>query len=180
MKHRSLCVAVSGVLFLQGCAAAIPAVSALSAGAAAGEKGYSFWRSGRLYYVDEGTLDQMTRAVETTLDRLALTVRDSTDSRTGERVTARRWTIRTDREHLLRLEILSLTEALVSVELDTGAFGNNAAAQLIAQRIKENLDEIQSQDALPIEATNPTPENPTISPALLAPPASCCAISHDK
>lgn len=144
---------------LPGCAAAIPAVSALSAGAAAGEKGYSFWRSGRLYYVDEGTLEEMTQAIRSMIERLALTTREETDHSSGDEIQVRQWTLRTDRSHLLRLEIIPLTPALIAVELDTGAFGNNAAAQLVAQRIKEELDAVQQRPQQP-ETTGSIDGNP--------------------
>lgn len=146
--------------WLGGCAAAVPAVSALSAGAAAGEKGYSFWQSGRLYYVDEGTLEEMTRAVRAAIERLELTIRDERESLDDGEVEARSWTIRSDRGHLLRLTLEPLTDAMISVELDTGAFGNRAAAELVAQRIKENLDAIHASAAPGVVRPDQPPPSP--------------------
>ena len=146
---------------LGGCAAAVPAVSALSAGAAAGEKGYSFWRSGRLYYVDEGTLGEMTLAVRAAVERLDLTIHDEREYFDDGRIDTREWAIRTDRGHLLRLTLEPLTDAMISVELDTGAFGNRAAAELVAQRIKEHLDALHAAAAPGV-----------ILPDLSVPPAS--------
>lgn len=148
MKPALRALACTGLIgssmALASCAAAVPAVSALSAGAAAGEKGYSFWKSGKLYYVDEGTAEQMTIAIRRMIQRLDLNVREEADINDDGRLDYRRWTLRTERGHLLRLEIQPLTRALVGVELDTGAFGNNAAAQLVAQRIKEELEAVRS------------------------------------
>lgn len=146
--------------WLGGCAAAVPAVSALSAGAAAGEKGYSFWQSGRLYYVDEGTLEEMTRAVRAAIERLELTIRDERESLDDGEVEARSWAIRSDRGHLLRLTLEPLTDAMISVELDTGAFGNRAAAELVAQRIKENLDAVHASAAPGVVRPDQPPPSP--------------------
>jgi len=148
------------VAWLGGCAAAVPAVSALSAGAAAGEKGYSFWQSGRLYYVDEGTLEEMTRAVRAAIERLELTIRDERESLDDGEVEARSWAIRSDRGHLLRLTLEPLTDAMISVELDTGAFGNRAAAELVAQRIKENLDAVHASAAPGVVRPDQPPPSP--------------------
>lgn len=145
-----LLLLVSSVATLQACIAAVPAVSAISAGAAAGEKGYSFWRSGRLYYVDEGSVEDMTQAVDRMVNRLGLTVGDRRDVLKAGQLGERQWVIRTDHGHLLRLEIHPLTRSLVGVELDTGAFGNNAAAQLVAQRIKEELQSVRDRNAADI------------------------------
>lgn len=133
---------------LAGCAAAIPAVSAISAGAAAGEKGYSFWSSGRLYYVDEGTTDEMTVAVRRMIDRLELTIHDEREKFDGDEFESRAWSLRTQRGHLLWLTIEPLTPVLTAVELDAGVFGNEAAAQLVAQRVKDELDAIQKAAAM--------------------------------
>ncbi len=146
--------------WLGGCAAAVPAVSALSAGAAAGEKGYSFWQSGRLYYVDEGTLEEMTLAVRAAIERLELTIRDEREDLDDGEVESRSWAIRSDRGHLLRLSLEPLTDAMISVELDTGAFGNRAAAELVAQRIKENLDAIHASAAPGVVRPDQPPPGP--------------------
>jgi hypothetical protein len=137
-------VLVAGAAHMPGCAAAaVLAVSAISAGAAAGEKGFSFWQSGRLYYVDEGSIEQMTDAVRLMIQRLDLTVRSERDIVDDGVLEARHWIIRTDHGHLLRLEVEPLTSALIAVELDTGAFGNKAAAELVAQRIKDELSAVR-------------------------------------
>lgn len=142
-------------LALPGCAAAVPLVSAASAGAAAGEAGYGFWRSGMLTYVDEGTMEEMNEAVAITIERLALEVRETQDE-TDEGVLASRWwSIRSDRGHLVTIKVEPLTSALIEVEIDAGRFGNKAAAELIADRCKHELDQIQARVAPGV--TNPGP-----------------------
>ncbi len=136
------------LLILPGCAAAVPI---LSAGAAAGETGYSFWQSGKLTYVDEGTTDEMNQAVIRTIERLALIVdqvreRDEDD----EDLHSHWWSIQSDRGHLVTLETRSLTSTMVEVKINAGAFGNKAAAELIADRLKAELDEIQAAGSAPV------------------------------
>lgn len=134
----------AAVLLLPACAAAVPAVSALSAGAAAGEKGFSFWQSGRLYYVDEGTMEDMCAAIATTIDALDLEVHaEDVDTEDGV-LRGRDWAVRTERGHLARIEVERLSSAMVSVELNAGSFGNRAAIELVAQRIKHELDAIHA------------------------------------
>ncbi len=124
-----------------GCAAAVPLVSA---GATAGEAGYSFWHSGRLTYVDEGTPREMNRAMEITINRLALTVHETKDRVEDDgQLRSRWWSIRSDRGHLVTIETRPLTETMVEVKINAGAFGNRAAAELIASRLKAELDELQ-------------------------------------
>lgn len=134
-------------IVLTGCAAAVPLVSAASAGAAAGEAGYSFWRSGLLTYVDEGTMDQMNEAVATTIDRLALSIHQTKDETDDGVLASRWWSIRSDRGHLVTIKVEPLTRALIEVEIDAGRFGNKAAAELIADRCKAELDLIQARTA---------------------------------
>lgn len=133
---------------LTGCVAAVPIVSAATAGAAAGEAGFTFWRSGMLTYVDEGTPEEMNRAMAITIDRLALFVR-KTEDRVGDdgELLSRWWSIRSDRGHLVTIEVHPLTEALVEVKINAGPFGNRAAAELIADRLKNELDAIQAAQA---------------------------------
>lgn len=133
---------------LPGCAAAVPIVSAASAGAAAGEAGFTFWRSGMLTYVDEGTPDQMNRAVAITIDRLALIVRKTEDRvDDDDELLSRWWSVRSERGHLVTVEVHPLTDALVEVKINAGPFGNRAAAELIADRLKHELDMIQASQA---------------------------------
>ncbi len=141
---------------LAGCAAAVPLVSAASAGAAAGEAGYSFWRSGLLTYVDEGTMEEMNEAVALTLERLALEVRETKDETDGAVLRSRWWSIRSDRGHLVTIKVEPLTSAMIEVEIDAGRFGNKAAAELIADRCKSELDQIQARPA-PLVAPGPLP-----------------------
>lgn len=133
---------LAAALILPGCAAAVPLVSA---GASAGEAGYSFWRSGLLTYVDEGTTTQMNEAVEHTLDRLNLTIDETKlrDAHTDE-LDGRWWSIHSDRGHLVTIETRPLTSVMVEVKINAGAFGNKAATELIADRLKAELDEIQA------------------------------------
>ena len=133
------------VLLIPGCAAAVPLVSASAAGASAGEAGYSFWRSGMLTYVDEGTTHEMNEAVERTLERLDLTIDETKlrDAHTDE-LDGRWWSIHSDRGHLVTLETRPLTSTMVEVKINAGAFGNKAATELIADRLKAELDEIQA------------------------------------
>ena len=134
-------ILIAAALALPGCAAAVPV---LSAGAAAGEAGYSFWQSGKLTYVDEGTTREMNRAMVLTFNRLALTVDETKDRLDDDgNLKSRWWSIHSDRGHLLTIETRPLTSTLVEVKLNTGAFGNKAAAELIADRLKAELDEIQ-------------------------------------
>lgn len=134
-------------IVLAGCAAAVPLVSAASAGAAAGEAGFSFWRSGMLTYVDEGTMDEMNEAVAITIDRLALEIRETKDQTDNGVLAARWWSIRSDRGHLVTIKVEPLTSAMIEVEIDAGRFGNKAAAELIADRCKNELDLIQARTA---------------------------------
>jgi hypothetical protein len=136
-------------IVLTGCAAAVPIVSAASAGAAAGEAGYSFWRSGLLTYVDEGTMDQMNEAVAVTIERLALQVHQTKDETEGGVLASRWWSVRSERGHLVTIKVEPLTSAMIEVEIDAGRFGNKAAAELIADRCKNELDQIQARTAIP-------------------------------
>ncbi|MEX0876257.1 MAG: hypothetical protein WD114_02255, partial [Phycisphaerales bacterium] len=115
-----------------------------SAGAAAGEAGVSFWKSGMLTYVDEGTSEEMNRAMELTIERLALTVHETKDRvDDDDDQVGRWWSIRSDRGHLVTIEVRPLTVAMVEVKINAGAFGNRAAAELIADRLKAELDALQ-------------------------------------
>lgn len=136
-------------LILIGCAAAVPLVSAASAGAAAGEAGYSFWRSGMLTYVDEGTIEEMNEAVAITIERLALQIRETKDEMDGDVLSSRWWSIRGDRGHLITIKVEPLTRAMIEVQIDAGRFGNKAAAELIADRCKNELDQIQARPVPP-------------------------------
>jgi hypothetical protein len=138
-------ILTAAALILPGCAAAVPLVSA---SAAAGEAGYSFWQSGKLVYVDEGTTQQMNRAIDRTLERLDLIV-DDTHARDEDHpeLEGRWWSIESDRGHLVTIETRPLTSVMVEVKINAGAFGNKAAAELIADRLKAELDEIQATTA---------------------------------
>lgn len=142
--HRSAIALtlLAAALILPACAAAVPLVSA---GASAGEAGYSFWQSGKLVYVDEGTTTEMNEAVERTLERLNLTISESKlrDSHTDE-LDGRWWSIHSDHGHLVTIETRPLTSVMVEVKINAGAFGNKAATELIADRLKAELDEIQA------------------------------------
>ncbi|MCR9075142.1 MAG: DUF3568 family protein [bacterium] len=141
----TLLLLLACLLTLPGCAAAVPIVSA---GAAAGEAGYSFWQSGKLTYVDEGTTREMNRAMVLTFNRLALTVDETKDRLDDDgNLKSRWWSIHSDRGHLLTIETRPLTSTMVEVKIDAGAFGNKAAAELIADRLKAELDEIQAAGA---------------------------------
>jgi hypothetical protein len=139
----------AAVALLPGCAAAVPVLSAASTGAAAGQAGYSFWRSGKLTYVDEGTLDQMNEAVAITIDRFDLQTHGLHDEIDGGRLRHRWWSIRTDRGHLLTIKVEPLTDAMIEVQLDVGFFGNKAAAELLADRFKQELDHLQASGRAP-------------------------------
>lgn len=146
-QHRAALFLLVLPLAMAGCAAAVPLVSAASAGAAAGEAGYSFWRSGMLTYVDEGTMDQMNEAVAITIERLALEVHETKDETDGGVLASRWWSVRSDHGHLVTIKVEPLTSAMIQVEIDAGRFGNKAAAELIADRCKNELDEIQARVA---------------------------------
>jgi hypothetical protein len=146
-RHASILLLLPLTLALGGCAAAVPLVSAASAGAAAGEAGFSFWRSGMLTYVDEGTMDEMNEAVAITIDRLALEIRETKDQTEWGVLASRWWSIRSDRGHLVTIKVEPLTSAMIEVEIDAGRFGNKAAAELIADRCKNELDQIQARIA---------------------------------
>ena len=138
-------ILIAAALALPGCAAAVPLVSASAAAGKAGEAGYSFWSSGKLTYVDEGTTQQMNQAVRRTIKRLDLTI-DETKLRDapGDDLEGRWWSIESDRGHLVTIETRPLTSVMVEVKINAGAFGNKAAAELIADRLKAELDEIQA------------------------------------
>lgn len=127
-----------------GCAAAVPIVSAASAGAAAGEAGFTFWRSGMLIYVDEGNIDEMNQAVAITIERLALEIRETRDYVDDGVLQYRWWSIRSNRGHLVTIRVEPLSPAMIEVRIDAGRFGNKAAAELIADRCKNELDLIQA------------------------------------
>ena len=142
----TLIIFLAALLILPGCAAAVPLVSA---SAAAGEAGYSFWQSGKLVYVDEGTTQQMNRAVDRTLDRLDLII-DTTRERDEQHpeLEGRWWSIESDRGHLVTIETRPLTSVMVEVKINAGAVGTKAAVELIADRLKAELDEIQAAAVL--------------------------------
>ncbi len=148
----TLLILLAAALTLSGCAAAVPLVSAT---AAAGEAGYSFWQSCKLVYVDEGTTQQMNLAIDRTLERLDLII-DTTRARDEDHpeLEGRWWSIESDRGHLVTIETRPLTSAMVEVKINAGAFGNKAAAELIADRLKAELDEIQAGgEVLSIQST---------------------------
>lgn len=144
MHHITRTIFTLLILTLPGCAAAVPLVSA---SAAAGEAGYSFWQSGKLVYVDEGTTQEMNLAVDFAIERLGLTVDKSKDrDAEDDALEGRWWSIESDRGHLVTIETRPLTSVMVEVKINAGAFGNKAAAELIADRLKAELDEIQEKD----------------------------------
>jgi hypothetical protein len=144
------------LLILPGCVAAVPILSAGAAAGKAGEAGFSFWQSGKLVYVDEGTADQMNQAVVRTIVRLALTVDQVRVHEEDEEYLDRRWwSIESERGHLVTIETRSLTSTMVEVKINAGAFGNKAAAELIADRLKAELDEIQA--ASEVQSNQSTP-----------------------
>ncbi|MFG0245122.1 MAG: hypothetical protein ACF8MF_03605 [Phycisphaerales bacterium JB052] len=136
---------LAALLILPGCVAAVPLLSAGAAAGSAGKAGYSFWNSGLLTYVDEGTTVQMNQAVRRTIERLDLTI-DETKLRDDpeDDLDGRWWSIESDRGHLITIETRPLTSVMVEVKINAGAFGNKAAAELIADRLKAELDEIQA------------------------------------
>lgn len=149
-------ILLATLLILPGCVAAVPILSAGAAAGKAGEAGYSFWQSGKLTYVDEGTTDEMNQAVIRTIERLALIVdqvreRDEDD----EDLHSHWWSIHSERGHLVTLETRSLTSTMVEVKINASAFGNKAAAELIADRLKAELDEIQA--ASEVQSNQSTP-----------------------
>tara|TARA_R110000782_G_scaffold101029_7_gene187487 strand:- start:2658 stop:3140 length:483 start_codon:yes stop_codon:yes gene_type:complete len=137
------------VLTLGGCAAAVPIVSAAATGASAGEAGYSFWNSGLLTYVDEGTIDEMNRSVALTIERLRLTARETKDRHEDGALQERWWSLASDRGHLVTLTVEPLTRTMVEVRINAGTFGNRAAAELFADRLKQELDAIQAGEPSP-------------------------------
>lgn len=139
------------LLILPGCAAAVPVLSAGAAAGEAGKTGFSFWRSGMLTYVDEGTADEMKLAMTRMIERLDLDLHDTKVRLDDDGELRSRWrSIRTDRGHLVTIEVRPLTDAMIEVKINAGAFGNKAAAELIADRLKAELDEIQATSAEPV------------------------------
>lgn len=127
-------------LLLPACAAAAPALTAVSAGAAAGEKGFSFLNSGRLHFVEDGPLEPTADAVRATIDRLDLMVRyENEETHDDGTVHEREWSVRSDHSHLVIIVLDHLTDSMTSVQVKAGPFGNKPAAQLIASTIKEEL-----------------------------------------
>lgn len=151
----------AAMLSLPGCVAAVPVVSAATAGAAAGQAGFSFWRSGMLVYVDEGSLDEMNEAVALTLDRFLLTVDDTRDEVDDGVLQHRWWSIRTDRGHLVTIKVEPLTPAMIEVEINAGPFGNRAAAELLADRFKAELDALQAAARSVTPSGAPSDTGPT-------------------
>lgn len=143
----SILALLTCMLMLPGCVAAVPILSAGAAAGEAGKAGFSFWRSGMLTYVDEGTADEMKLAMTRMIDRLALDLHETKVRLDDNGHLRSRWrSIRTDRGHLVTIEVRPLTEAMIEVKINAGAFGNRAAAELIADRLKAELDEIQAGD----------------------------------
>ena len=141
----SLFVLLAAILILPGCVAAVPLLSAGAAAGSAGKAGYSFWNSGVLTYVDEGSADEMNLAMSRTIERLDLDLHETKEHLDDDGDLRSRWrSIRTDRSHLVTIEVRPLTEAMIEVKINAGAFGNKAAAELIADRLKAELDEIQA------------------------------------
>jgi hypothetical protein len=147
--------AVTALCSLSGCVAAVPVISAATAGAAAGQAGFSFWRSGMLTYVDEGTLQEMNEAVNITIRRLALEIRETKDETDDGVLASRWWSIRSDRGHLATIKVEPLTAAMIEVEIDAGRFGNRAAAELLADRFKAELDSLQASLAPGVTPAEP-------------------------
>jgi hypothetical protein len=54
------------------------------------------------------------------------------------------WSIRSDRGHLVTIRVEALSPAMIEVQINAGRFGNKAAAELIADRCKNELDLIQA------------------------------------
>lgn len=152
-------VGLAGAISLTGCVAAVPVVAAASAGTAAGQSGFSIWRSGMLTYVDEGSLEEMNQAVALTIERLALTIREVRDQTSNGVLDHRWWSIRSDRGHLVTIKVEPLTPALIEVEINAGPFGNRAAAELLADRFKAELDTLQAAMAPGITPAQPPPNS---------------------
>lgn len=154
MKKTSLIrsavpLAAAALVSIGGCAAAVPIVSAAATGASAGQAGFSFWNSGLLTYVDEGTIQEMNSAMALTIERLALTVRKTSDKTDDGEIKSRWWSLASDRGHLITVTVEPLTTALIEVRINAGTFGNRAAAELIADRLKNELDALQAGEPSP-------------------------------
>lgn len=103
-----------------------------------------------LTYVDQGSSEEMNQAIAITIEQLALTVKETRDRLDEDGAWRRRWwSIRSDRGHLVTIEVQPLTEVMVQVKINAGAFGNRAAAELIAHRLKAELDALQ----IPVDET---------------------------
>lgn len=86
----------------------------------------------------------MNQAMAITIERLALTIHETNDRVEEDGVLRRRrWSIRSDHGHLVTIRVEPLTESMVEVKINAGAFGNRAAAELIAHRLKAELDALQ-------------------------------------
>ncbi|MEO1007272.1 MAG: hypothetical protein AAFX79_01765 [Planctomycetota bacterium] len=128
-----------------GCIAAA-AVPVIAAGAVAGEKGYAFWDSGTLKYVDEASFEEMSSAVDATNERLALVTEDRIDvprkkGEQGAAIKRRVWTLSSDNGRVLEVTIAPITERMVSVSVESGLLGSRPAARMYADRLKAELEE---------------------------------------
>lgn len=142
---RLLCLwALGAMLAACGGCVGVAAAPVLGASLTAGDRGYAFWQSGTLKYVDEAGFEEMSRAVEATNERLALALINTseTTSRDGD-VTLRRWKLRSDRGKAATITIRKITARMVGVSIDVGLFGNRPAARLYADRLRTELESIR-------------------------------------
>lgn len=122
---------------LTGCAAAVPAVALLSAGAGAAEAGHGVWEGSRLKIVDEVPFEVMNDAIDSVADDLLMRMAGEKISTSGEPVPQRRVVrLYVDDGKFSKVTVSRLTDELTYVIINVGPFGNKAAARLFADRVQ--------------------------------------------
>ena len=131
-------------LSLNGCVAAATgaAVGIASASLSAADKGFAYYRAGTLRYVDESSFTSMRWAIEKMADQLELVIHKTKQSEPDERPQWMIWWFHnSDGDEIAEVELEPFTPKMMSVKIKMGLFGDKAAGQLLASRIKDHLDE---------------------------------------
>jgi len=170
-------LAVSASVSLSGCAAAVPAVAALSAGAGAAEAGFGVWDGSRLKYVDEVPFEVMSTAIDTVSDDLLMSMAGEEINFRGEDAPRRRVVrLYVDTGKFAKVTVTRMTDEVTYVIINVGPFGNKAAARLFADRIQmkanewtDDPEEIEARDAAEREARQHSVQGSELPPGTTAP-----------
>jgi len=126
---------------LTGCAAAVavPLFSIASAGASTADVGYATWKNGRLRYVDDAGLAEVTAASRAALEGLDLRAGEALDITHKGEVRKRIIEAFADGDELVTVRLERLTDRMTAVTIDAGFLGDREAARLIADHIRGRL-----------------------------------------